>query len=402
MPVDRFASLLVVVAFPLPVGCTSTAEPTPEPEPWGALSIRDVRVVIPGPSLPAELNLGDANNNLDITRHDDRVVLAFRTAPDHFASPDTQLIVLSSADEVDWRLEGRFHMGTDLREPRLLSHDGALFLYFAVLGDDASDFEPQGMMVTQQLGAGQWTEPEWFYGDGFIPWRVRVVEGVPHMITYEGGENIYDGGPPDPIDVHWLISEDGRTWDARVPGQAIVLQGGGSETDFALQDDGALVAVSRNEAGDAGGWGSKICRAEAADLGAWTCVDDPRKFDSPLVFRHGEGTYLLGRRNLSDDGNYDLFQRDLDHAQQTRTYQVDYWRHPKRCSLYRIDPVELRADFLLDLPSRGDTCFASELPLGERDHVVYNYSSPLDGEDLSWLAGQVGPTQIVRQILRID
>lgn len=380
--------------------CTAPEEaPLVEPDPW---TVRDLRQIVPDPSLPPEIATQDANNNLDVSRHGDRVFLAFRAAPSHFASAEAKLHVVSSVDEVHWLWEGTFHLGTDLREPRLLSHDGELHLYFAVLGEDASDFEPQGMMATRRLGPGEWTEPRWFGGEGFIPWRVRKVDGRAQLLCYRGGENIYDAGPPEPIEVHWLVSDDGEEWAPFVAGQPAVLVGGGSETDLAFQDDGSILAVSRNEAGDDSGWGSLICTAPADDLGRWTCLNDPRKYDSPLVFRHGEGTYLVARRNLSDDGHYDLLRRDLDHAQQTRTYQVDYWQHPKRCSLWRVDPATRSVSFILDLPSRGDTCFASELPLSDRDHVVYNYSSPVDGEDLSWLAGQVGPTNIYRMVVRFD
>ena len=94
--------------------------------------------------------------------------------------------------------------------------------------------------------------------------------------------------------------------------------------------------------------------------------------------------------------------RDLEHRDQTTAYSLDYWQHPKRCSLWEVDPVELVVDWVLDLPSRGDTCFASILPAGEDRYTVYNYSSDPEGDDISWLAGQTQPTQIYAQDLIFD
>src|SRR5262249_50745676 len=156
-----------------------------------------------------------------------------------------------------WQQEAVFKMGTDLREPRFLSWDGKLFLYFAVLGKDPFDFQPQGMMATRYEGPGHWSAPQRIYDDGFIPWRAKVLGGVPYLIGYVGGEAIYD---PErkPIKTHWLTTSDGMDWQPVVPEQPVVLTGGGSEADFVFLDDGALVAVQRNEKGDELGWGSKI------------------------------------------------------------------------------------------------------------------------------------------------
>lgn len=374
-----------------PPPCTGTAPDVSE-------AVR----IVPSDGLPAQVPTQDANNNLDVALHAGRLYLAFRTAPSHFAAPEAELYVVSTTDEQHWRYEARFHLGTDLREPRLLAWDGRLFLYFAVLGDDMLAFEPQGMMVSELRGPGDFTAPEWFYGEEFIPWRARVVDDVPYLIVYSGGAGIYTGGDPEPLEVHWLTTTDGRTFEPVVPGQPIVLTGGTSETDFAFAPDGALIAVSRNEEGDETGWGSKICRAEPEDLSTWSCVTDPRKYDSPLVFSHEGRIYLIGRRHLSEDGLYDLFLRDLTPEEQTQKYQIEYWYHPKRCSLWEVDPDTLEVAFVLDLPSRGDTCFAQVVPLDEPGLFrVYNYSSPVEGPDLDWIAGQTQPTHIYAATLSL-
>jgi hypothetical protein len=360
--------------------------------------------VVPGPGLPPEVVLQTSHNNLDLLWWRGRLYFAFRAAPFHYASHQTVLYVVSSADLESWRFEATFDLDTDLREPRFLAVGERLFISFAVLGTNILAFEPQGARVSERRGPGRWTAPEAIFEPGFIPWRARNIDGRGHLIGYVGGENIYENDR-EGLAVHWLVTDDGRSFAPAVGGQPVVLRGGSSETDFALLDDGSLVAVSRNEAGDELGWGSKICRAEAGRLGEWRCVADPKKYDSPLVLRDGGATWLIARRNVTETGDYDLFRRDEPPASQTTAYQLDYWQRPKRCSLWRVDPEGLAVSFVLDLPSRGDTCFASAVPLGSDAGawLVFDYSSPLgpEGEDPSWLAGQQGPTNIHRLALRL-
>ena len=368
------------------------------PLPDDSPDVSDPVTVVPSSGLPPQAVLQEANNNLDVVEHEGQIFLAFRTAPSHFASRDAQLHVVRSANQQFWIYETSFSMGADLREPRLLSFDGRLFLYFAVLGTNPLNFEPQGMMASEYLGPGNWTEPEYFYGEGFIPWRAKVIDGVPYLVAYVGGGGIYDLDP-EPMQVHWLTTDDGVNFEPVVPGQPVVLEGGGSETDFVFLDDGALVAVVRNEMGDASGWGSNLCRAEADSLGQWNCVNDPRKYDSPLMFRHGADVYILGRRNLNGSGYYDLGYDDLPITAQHLLYELEYWLFPKRTSLWKLNPETLDVSWVLDLPSRGDTCFPGLIRESDDRFMIYNYTSPLDGPDVAWVAGQLGPTSIVRTAL---
>ena len=364
--------------------------------------------VIPGDGV--DVPVMAANNNLDIIEHDGAFFLAWRTAPSHFASAETELHIVRSTDQQTWTHEATLTMGTDLREPRFLSFDGELLLYFAALGDSATDFEPgQTWHVTRGEG-GVWGAPVLSFDDGFIPWRIYGGEddawdGATVMVGYVGGDDIYDfgdtGAYTPQVEVKLLTTTDGRTWSALVPGKEVVHTGGGSETAIARLEDGSLVAVMRNEAGDEDGWGSKVCTASAGALADWTCSPDPKKYDSPLVFRHGGRVWLVGRRNLNDTGHYDLEYDHLDARAATLQYQVDYWNHPKRCSLWEVHADTRSVEFVLDLPSRGDTCFASALPAGGDDWTVYNYSSPVDGPDLNWVDGQLGETRIYKQTLTL-
>jgi hypothetical protein len=367
-----------------------------------APALGDVTVVAPSAALPPEVVSQPSHNNLDVAWHGDRLFFAFRTAPTHFADAEAVLYVVSTQDLRTWTFEASFAMGTDLREPRLLSFDGRLMLYFAVLGSVPAAFQPQHAMASEYLGPGRWSPAARILPDldGFIPWRARTIDGVAHLLGYVGGENIYE---PDgePTRVHWLTTADGWTFAPVVDGQPVVLEGGVSETDLAMLDSGDVIAVARNELGDGEAWGSKVCRAPSDDLGAWTCVDDVRKFDSPIVFRDGAGVWMIARRQVANDGAYDLQRDDLSPADQLSLYQQQYWLSPKRCALWRIDPESLAVEHALDLPSAGDTCFPGVVSLGDQRWLVFNYTSPTDDPDIDWIDGQLAPTRIQRQVLRL-
>jgi hypothetical protein len=393
--------LAVAGVLSLHAGCSGSHEEPVEAS-LKVPTLSGLERVVPSDGLPESVRQGllDANNNLDAIFHGDRFFLSFRTAPSHFASEDAALYVVSSPDRRTWTLEARFHEARDVREPRFLSFDGGLYLYFATLGTNPLDFEPGNMQASERLGEGDWTSPVEIYKPGFIPWRTKTVDGVPYMLTYIGGENIYDF-PQEPIFVHWLTTRDGFTWEPVVPGRPVVLEGGGSETDFVFLDDGSVVAVSRNEMGDDTGWGMKICRAGTDTPGDWECAADPRKYDSPLLFRHKDEVYLIGRRNVTATGRDNLGYSGLDPFLQTLLYEADYWFQPKRCSLWRVDPGDLTVEFVLDLPSHGDTCFPGMVPLGAGRYLIYNYTSPLNGEDYFWLQGQLNPTHIYSVLLTL-
>ncbi|MEZ4301463.1 MAG: sialidase family protein [Polyangiaceae bacterium] len=358
-------------------------------------------ILVPFASPPDGVVTQRSNNNLDIVVHEGRYFFAFRTAPSHFAGEKTVMYVVSSDDQQTWQLETKVELGTDVREPRFLSYKGELFLYFAKLGKDPLKFEPQGTYILRYKGPGDWTSPEeWTDQPGFIPWRLKVIDDTAYMIGYIGGENIYEING-EPIYIQWLKSEDGLTWEPVVPGQPTVEQGGGSETDWAFLPDGGVIAVTRNEAGDETGWGSKICRAQPGSLGEWHCAPDKRKYDSPLVIRHGADIYLVARRNVTETGNYDLERRDLSPKDQTQLYLFEYSFAPKRCSLWKVDPDALSVSFLLDLPSFGDTCFPSALQVGPDEYDIYNYTSPLDGDDVDWIIGQGIDSSIYRIRLQV-
>lgn len=384
------------------------APPPPPPSEPGrhTIEVVDSRRVVPSPGLPADLPATGANNNLDVVRHTDgRVYLAWRNAPDHFASTSVVINVVSSTDETSWQREASFTQGTDLREPRFLSWDGTLFLYVSLLGSAGLSFEPRGVARAEKPapgGAGFSTLDDLGWPP-YIVWRTRVELGRPYMLRYLGGANLY-AFEGEPLTVELLTSTDGRAWSPAAPGQPVVWTGGGSEADFAQTTDETLYGIIRNEGGDDDGWGSKICRTSGTTgttVAPWACRHDPRRFDSPLMFAHDGEIYLVARRNVSADGNFDLGSSEPDRKMRVIGYHIDYLTKPKRCAIWRFVPGEDRVAFVIDLPSRGDTCFPGQIAGDSPDtRIIYDYSSDIDAPELTWNQGQNGPTYIYRHAVR--
>ena len=357
------------------------------------VSFSDLEVIVPSDSLPSYVKVLTSNNNLDVVVFQGRVFLAFRTAPSHFASDKTKLYIISSEDEKTWKYEGEFFLGRDLREPRFLAIKDKLFIYFAVLGKDPLKFEPGFTLFSLYQNNG-WSEPLSFPIPTFIPWRIKSFGDYAVMFGYAGGESVYNPAQAEKVKVYMLKTSDGLNWEPFWKNKDVIMEGGCSETDGEFDDNGDLYLVCRNELGDELGFGSKICLAKKGNLDELMCKADKRKFDSPLLFKYKSHIFLVARRNLSDNGFYDVAEEGT-HFERYLKNQLEYWNKPKRCSVWLVKKEDLTVEFLYDLPSKGDTCFPS---IFFKNEVIrlYNYTSDINSpDDISWQEGQLLPTFIV-------
>jgi len=154
-PFGRVGLIKTLVAFSVIVGASGIGNATGS----GAPSMSPPVQVVPSSGLPAEVRDNRSNNNVHTVLHGGRIFMVFRTAHWHLAASDARLYVVSSTDQRRWRFEGEFSYQRDLREARLLSWNGRLLLYFALLGANPVAFEPGGTMATEYLGPGHWTTP---------------------------------------------------------------------------------------------------------------------------------------------------------------------------------------------------------------------------------------------------
>lgn len=382
----RRAVLFLVVAGALLLPASASAAKLPAMTP--------PVTVVPSKGLPPQVTVNRSNANLSVTRYHHRYFMVFRTAIWQIADNAT-LYVVSSKDQRHWRFEGSFNYDRDLREPRLLSWRGKLFLYFALLGSNPAQFEPGGFEVTRRLSRGQWTTPQKILQDDFIAWAVKTHDGRPYMLGYTGGGGTFQPNPPDKY-VYWLTTNDGIHWHPVNADRPVVYTGQCGETDFAFRRDGSLVTACQTEEVDDLGWGAKICTAPASDTSLWTCRGDTRRLDSPFVFARGKNVYVIARRQPNFGGEYDLHYDYLpDTDAQFAAYDGAYASTTKRCSLWSIDPKARTFKPLVDVPGWGDTCYPSIIRRHDGRYLVYNYTSPLDGPDQPWLPALTEGTTLI-------
>jgi hypothetical protein len=356
--------------------------------------------VVPSVGLPAKVSVDRSNANLSVAEFRHRVFLVFRTAKWQIADDNARMYVISSADQVHWRYEGAFAFNRDVRECRLLVLHGRLLLYMALLGQNAAAFEPGGEVVTRWLGPHRWSQLRHILRPDFIAWDIAVHIGRAYMLGYTGGGGTFQPNPP-PKYVYWLTSADGYRWRGVNPARPIVYTGQCGETSFAFLADGSIVTACQTEEVDKLGWGAKVCTAPAGMTWRWTWRGDTRRLDSPLVFVNHGHAYVIARRQVAFNGEYDYLHHNLaDTDVQFAIYDGSYAATTKRCALWSIDPATREFTPIVDVPGVGDTCYPSVIPKGPHRYLVYNYSSPLDGTDAPWgTALTVGRTLIYRQTL---
>lgn len=376
-------------------GAPAPTSPSDDPADWPVDEsitwqpvLREPRFVVPARDLPPEAKpVMASNNNADILLKDGRLYFGWRTSETHFASANTRMHVLSSGDlGASWTYETSDFLGADLREPHFLSLGGRLFFHFFEAGTDRFSFEPKRLWRRERKADGTWTEPETWGQPGEITWDMKVRGGVAWRTSYLG--NHYAFGRPSEVKVFFTKSTDGVTWTP-VKGDGVVYTGGVSEVGFEFDERGDLWAVTRNEDGDATGFGSHVCTAPKGDLGTWTCSAhaSPERYDSPRMFRHGKDLYLVARRDLG--GPFDQGRTDLSFADAQLQYAAAYSGRAKRTALYRIDRDAKQVVWLFDFPSAGDTAFPGIARLDAHRFLVSNYTSPLDKDlDRSWWNGQ--------------
>jgi hypothetical protein len=349
------------------------------------LAIEALATLVPGPAA-AGVECLPANNNLDLVRFAGRLWLAWRTAPNHFASARARLEV-SSAERWDgpWRHEATVAMGADVREPRWVVDGDRLQLWFMRLGTDPKRFQPDGVhRIVRSPADGGWSDPERALPRDLVPWRVRRLGGRWALIGYRGGERMYGPRPIDPtVELRW--SDDLERWSDPVD-----LHHGGTECELVELPDGRVLGVTRNEGPSRRGSDVLV----GPDLEHLDVVPVARKLDSPNLFLWDGEPFLAARRQVRFGGRYDHLPRSRRGSLAMRVDQAVWSLTRKRSTLYRVDPDARTVEPVVDLPSRGDTAFAAIVPEADGSLLVADYSSPARGGDVMWLRGQLRPTEI--------
>lgn len=356
--------------------------------------------VVPGPgSERPEVVSQKSNNNVAIEFFDNRIFLAFRTGPTHFASKKTRMYVISSVDGMNWDLEWKSEGGHDAREPQLISYKGRLHFYHFTAGTSPFSFKPGRILRTTRSGFQNWSTPEEMLESGEVHWEMKVREGVIWMTSYHGAHYRLRGGEAK-IKLMLKKSTDGRTFVPQDPTKEFVYMGGASEAGFEFDDEGNLYAVTRNEDGDMTGFGAHMVFAPSYYLSYWSMRSVAESFQSPRMFRHGKDIYLIARRHKgkrpfgwAGRGGY-AWRRIMNWGRWSLT--------PKTTALYKMNQDRPALEHVMDLPGAGDTAFPSVRRVDKHTFLVANYTSSLKKQNRRWIMGQLGRTQIYLMALKFE
>ena len=126
--------------------------------------------------------------------------MGFRTSKNHFASPLTQLIIVSAPLDknatslnFNWEHELTIEMAADLREPYFLSLPDRLVFYFFKAGTDPVVFDPDHIHRVEKKD-GKWSKPLEVGGPGEVRWQVNYQNGTYHASSYSGNGYTMDLG----------------------------------------------------------------------------------------------------------------------------------------------------------------------------------------------------------------
>lgn len=352
--------------------------------------------IVPSSGLPKEININRSNNNVSIATFNNKIYLAFRTGPTHFASKKVGIYIISSKDGNSWNKELYLNYNRDIREPYLIEINNKLHFYFFTSGTKISSFEPERIHHFVKNVEGEWKEEPKILSKGEVHWSMKKRNGNIYMVSYKGAHYKLKG--ESNVSLLFRETEDGYTFRPSQDSARVYL-GGASECGFEFDYSGNLWAVTRLEDGDASGFGSQVVYAKKDSIWNWEFPEKASKrcYMSPKMFNHNNELYLIARKQLGKKPFGKTRESKSMKKQRLRNW-LGYSLTKKTTALYKINKEEKKVEWIMDLPGNGDTAFPSIIRISENKYLVANYSSPLK-KKRNWLRGQLGKTGIYLLIL---
>ena len=285
--------------------------------------------------------------------------LAFRSARSHIAQ-DSCIKVLRSSDAENWELLAKLELHEeDIRDPKLASIQGELFLY-ALKNRSLSPLPYTTVFATSKNGQ-TWTSWQAVSPANWVFWRPKSFDGV---VWYVAADN--RSGKESAL----FSSMDGIAWN-----KVSTIYAGefNAEVELAFLASDEILCTVRVEGLE--GDPKTLLGYSNYPYDIWSLTPSHiTRLDGACSFSYHDRIYSVGR-----------FE-----PHPLSGIRLGNLLNQKRASLFRtkIDEIVWMADF----PSAGDTGYASAVVSGDTAFVVYYTSDP--GNDYPWAIGQFGPTQI--------
>ncbi len=314
----------------------------------------DRRTIFPDSSQT--LLFQKSNNNVDIAEFNGEYYIGLRTAPTHFASKKTKLLVFKSKDLNKFELDTIINLSSDIREPRFCVYNKKIFLYFFQGGTKALKFESKKIWLISKSSNSGWSSLTDIHLDGYVPWRVRNVNDKLLLSAYYG-KNLYNSKHKS--DLRLFESSDGIKWQPISEKPQCDLEFA-EEGEFVIDRDSVLWGTIRFE-----GFGGALVKAEKNNWSNWNIVKTDYKYYSALLFERENEVYLISRRNV--DGKANRFK--------SRTRNLLRYSFTKKCTaLFQINKEKMCIEHVFDFPSTVDNAYAGIVQTAKNEYAVVNYS----------------------------
>lgn len=287
----------------------------------------------------------------DLLRFDGALYCAFREGSAHVHGLDGVVRVIRSRDAANWQSVARLdEAGVDLRDPKLsIAPPGRLLL---TIGGSVYDgrrlVRREPRVAFSEPGGSAFSAPQPAHLDAALHsgndwlWRVTWHAGIGYGVVYQIGER----------ENRLLLAatDDGLRYR---PVAALEVTGKPNETTLRFSPDGRMLALVRREGDDRGA----LLGTSAPPFREWSWRGLGTRIGGPDLVVLPDGTWLIGGRRYADDGAHTALWRVADGAE---------------------------PEWLLDLPSGGDTGYPGMLVDGE--HLLVSYYSSHEGKAAIWLA----------------
>lgn len=316
-------------------------------------------IVAPALNLKTKVLIENGGHNgfPDLIYWRDHFYLAFRAAKNH-VDWHSSIKILRSSDAESWQPVAEMHLpDEDIRDPKFAVVHGQLFLY-ALRNKDITIMPYTTVFSTSQDGI-YWAGWQDVSPKNWVFWRPKTKDGERWYVAADNRK-----GKESAL----FSSLDGIHWDK----VSTIFSGEFSaETELTFLANGDLLATVRVE-GFEGDPRTVIAHATAPYT------------DWQLISSHL--TRLDGASSLLYDGKAFTVGR----YERNNLFKAGNFFNQKRTSLFQLKSNELI--WLSDLPSAGDTGYASALILNDKLYIAYYTTDPT--KDYPWIIGQFQPTQI--------